>query len=373
MSSGVSLPFGLALTRRQGATWHAVDSRPSNSSNCNRSPARGAKWSPAAPSARTAPASMSISTPWSKSRRPPPPASPKAPCNPCSNSSRPPSGPNSPVPTAADSVPSAASPGPSRPEGPTPRKTSRFATVPTAAGTFSPRRPILRLDGHGYSPAVLRMIVTAGTRLHSFADAAFAVGLCGVPISARHVQQLTEEVGADLARARAAQAEMRRRRTLTPRVASTPPAVVVEVDGGRVRTRATGCGPGVHEAEGKEDKIACLATLTEVATGEDPCPEPPPSFVEPRRIQRLVQQMSQKSGEAVTPGATSDEAFSPEAATPGAEPWSPRRRGRTCVASLTDSRSLGPLVAAEAQSRDFFAAPRRAFVADGQAYNWTIH
>src|SRR5262249_5678305 len=26
-----------------------------------------------------------------------------------------------------------------------------------------------------------------------------------------------------------------------------------------------------------------------------------------------------------------------------------------------------------AQSRDFFAAPRRAFVADGQAYNWTIH
>src|SRR5262249_48825018 len=282
-------------------------------------------------------------------------------------------GPNSPAPTAADSVPSAASPGPSRPEGPNSSKTSRFATVPTAAGTFSPRRPILRLDGHGYSPAVLRMIVTAGTRVHSFADAAFAVGLCGVPISARHVQQLTEEVGADLARARAAQAEMRRRRTLTPRVASTPPAVVVEVDGGRVRTRATGCGPGVHEAEGKEDKIACLATWPEVATGEDPCPEPPPSFVEPRRIQRLVQQMSQKSGEAVTPGATSDEAFSPEAATPGAEPWSPRRRGRTCVASLTDSRSLGPLGAAEAQSRDFFAAPRRAVVADGQAYNGTIH
>ena len=56
-----------------------------------------------------------------------------------------------------------------------------------------------------------------------------------------------------------------------------------------------------------------------------------------------------------------------------AEPWSPRRWVRTCVASLTDSRSFGPLVAAEAQGRNFYAAGRRAFVADGQAYNWVIH
>jgi hypothetical protein len=59
-------------------------------------------------------------------------------------------------------------------------------------------------------------------------------------------------------------------------------------------------------------------------------------------------------------------------AAPEAEPWSPRRLVRTCVASLTNSRSFGPLVAAEAQSRNFYAAQRRAFVADGQAYNWTI-
>ena len=43
------------------------------------------------------------------------------------------------------------------------------------------------------------------------------------------------------------------------------------------------------------------------------------------------------------------------------------------MASLTDSRSFGPLVAAEAQCRNFYAAGRRAFVADGQAYNWAIH
>jgi hypothetical protein len=39
---------------------------------------------------------------------------------------------------------------------------------------------------------------------------------------------------------------------------------------------------------------------------------------------------------------------------------------------MVRSRSFGPLMAAEAQSRDFYAARRRAFVADGQAYNWSI-
>lgn len=236
----------------------------------------------------------------------------------------------------------------------------------------------MRLDGHGYSPALLQAIVTAGARLHSFADAAFALGLCGLSISARHVQTLTQEVGTDLATARDAAAVARRRRQLAPRTTTAPAVVAVEVDGGRLRTRATDGGPGVHAAQGKEDKIACLVTLTAVAGDADPCPEPPRSFVEPRRIQRLVQQMAGRAGEAPVagdappphePGA---EAGGSSAA-PDAEPWSPQRQVRTCVASLTNSRSFGPRMAAEAQSRNFYAAQRRAFVGDGQAYNWTIH
>lgn len=216
--------------------------------------------------------------------------------------------------------------------------------------------------------------MTAGARLHSFADAAFALGLAGVPISAKHVQQLTQAVGTDLVKARDAQAEARRHRVLAPRVATAPAVVAVEVDGGRLRTRAAGCGPGVHTAAGKEDKIACLVTLTAVAQDTDPCPEPPPSFVEPRRIQRLVQQMAGRSGDGDAPPADEPPAdATASAAAPEAEPWSPRRQVRTCVASLTASRSFGPLMAAEAQSRNFYAATRRAFVADGQAYNWTIH
>ena len=256
-------------------------------------------------------------------------------------------------------------------------RTNRWVTAPTAAGTFSPQRPILRLDGHGYSPALLQKIVTAGARLGSFADAAFALGLFGLSISARHVQQLTQEVGADLARARDEQVAKRRRRELPPRVARAPAVVAVEVDGGRLRTRAPGGGRGVHAPQNKEDKIACLVTLRSAEHGEDPQPEPPPSLVQPRRIQRLVQQMAGPASDLPAggaapagPGAAEPAASAPD---PPAEPWSPRRLVRTCVASLVASRSFGPLMAAEAQSRDFYAARRRAFVADGQAYNWSIH
>jgi hypothetical protein len=218
------------------------------------------------------------------------------------------------------------------------------------------------------------MIVTAGARLHSFADAAFALSLTGLSISPRHVQELTERIGTELAAVRDAKAHKRLKRQLQPEVAATPQVVAVEVDGGRLRTRASGCGPGVHQPENKEDKLACLATLGSQEYAVDPQPEPPPSFLQPRRIQRLVRQMGGAAGEEpaadevpAAPPATEESPGLPQD-----EPWAPKRLVRTCLASLEDSRAFGPLVAGEAQARDFYAAGRRAFVADGQAYNWTI-
>jgi hypothetical protein len=45
---------------------------------------------------------------------------------------------------------------------------------------------------------------------------------------------------------------------------------------------------------------------------------------------------------------------------------------RTCVATQQSSDEFGPLVAQEAYGRGFFDAPRRAFLGDGQKYNWAI-
>jgi hypothetical protein len=54
------------------------------------------------------------------------------------------------------------------------------------------------------------------------------------------------------------------------------------------------------------------------------------------------------------------------------EPWAPRKQLRSCVASMADSKAFARMVAAEAQERDFYRAQRKAFVADGSAYNWKV-
>jgi hypothetical protein len=199
--------------------------------------------------------------------------------------------------------------------------------------------------------------------------------MAGITISESQVRRLAHEVGRELIDERDQKAVEHRRRQLVPRTDVVPEVVVVEVDGGRIRTRAAGSAAGVHEAQNKEDKIACLATLRGPAFTADPCPEPPEAFLCPRRVQWLVAQMKGLAGEA-DPQEIRDEPADPQSAPTADEPtdrWSPKRLVRTCVASLEASCSFGPLVAAEAQQRHFYAAPRRAFVADGAAYNWAIH
>ena len=217
------------------------------------------------------------------------------------------------------------------------------------------------------------MIVEAGGHF-SFAGAAFALKLAGLSISPRHIQHLTQGIGGELAAARAAQAVAHRRRQRRPDGEPLPPDVVavVEVDGGRLRTRASGGGPGVHQAEGKEDTIACLIGQPSVAHAQDPQPEPPPSSQEPRRVQRLAQKMKGLAGEQ--PSAEDEPATAERTDQPARQPAERPTPGRvrTCLASLQDSRSFGPLMAGEAQRRGFYEAARRAFLGDGQADNWTI-
>lgn len=251
---------------------------------------------------------------------------------------------------------------------------NRSATVPAAAGTFSPLRPCLGLDSHHYSPTVLLLISRAAACLPSAEAAAFALELADIPISSRHVQRIAHEVGNELIRQRDHKVAQRRRRELPVRVAAIPDTVAVEVDGGRVRTRATGCGPGVHRQQNKEDKIACLVTLESKAYEADPQPEPPESFLEPRRVQRLVQQMQGQSGDK-----PQDEEGQGDTSTgrgrggeEGSERTTPRRLVRTCVASMADCHAFAPMVAAEAQERGFYRAKKRAFLGDGAAYNWGI-
>jgi hypothetical protein len=251
-------------------------------------------------------------------------------------------------------------------------------TVPTAAGTFSPLRPTLGLDGHGYSPTLFQQIVALDATLKSALQASLALNLLqGLKISPRHVGRLAHEIGTELAQQRDANTQQHRRRQLEPQVASAPPLAVTEVDGARMFTRAPGCGPGVHQAQAKEDKIACLLSMDSTRHAADPQPQPPAAFRDARRVVRLVQRVHGVPA-GLLGGGEDDKQESDEPAeqAEGAatEPWrgAPRKRVRTCVATMQDSTAFGPMVAAEAQRRHFYEATKQVFLGDGQQYNWAI-
>lgn len=231
------------------------------------------------------------------------------------------------------------------------------------------------LDNHNYSPTLLFLIAQAAGRLQSTADAAFALQeLAGIAISSRHVGRLASEIGAELAQQRDNKVTLQRRRQLPVRVAESPEAVAVEIDGGRLRTREPGCGPGVHQAQNKEDKIAAFLTLKTQEHLADPQPEPPESFLLPRRVQRLVTQMKGQSAEQTQEDDKQEDASTEQEVSSAKKDHkqSPVKRVRTAVASMADSTAFGPMMAAEAQERGFYEAKKRAFVADGAAYNWSI-
>jgi hypothetical protein len=220
----------------------------------------------------------------------------------------------------------------------------------------------------------MHQIMELAGQLKSFQQAALALKvLTKVQISGRHINNLTAEIGAELARARDAKAAQQRRRELQPEVQNVPEVVAGEVDGGRLGTRLPGCGPGVHQAGNKEDKVACFVSLKSTVADTDPQPEPPPSFIQPRRVARLVRQMQGQAAQPQPEPNAPLEMPATDAADVGVA-WegSPKKVVRTCVASMAQSRAFGPMMAAEAQSRGFFQAKKQAFLGDGLAYNWAI-
>jgi hypothetical protein len=214
------------------------------------------------------------------------------------------------------------------------------------------------------------MIAKAAGQFPSGQHAARAVQLAGVEITPRHLQRIASEIGTEMARQRDKKAANGRRK-LPVRVAAPPAVVAVEVDGGRLRTRASDQGPGVHDKRNQEDKVACLVNLQSEVHAEDPQPEPPESFPEPRRVQRLVRQTQGQSGDKPQDEPEKEDASEARPAR-GKEKETAKAGLRTCVASMVNSEEFGRLVAAEAQERGFYSAERKAFVGDGAAYNWSI-
>jgi hypothetical protein len=205
-------------------------------------------------------------------------------------------------------------------------------------------------------------------------------------ISGRHVNRLAEEMGLQMAAARDRAVEDFVHHRRQPPAAPAPEVAVIGLDGGRVLTRESGQGTGVHGQGWKEDKVACLQTMQGAPCSADPHPEPPRCFLDapkvdqmvrdiqahhgPRQENELPQLAELALGKATTPSTTP----TADETTPAVKPtWPPKRNenSRTCVATMHDCHAFGKMVAAEAYRRNFHAAARGALLGDGSAWIWT--
>jgi hypothetical protein len=198
------------------------------------------------------------------------------------------------------------------------------------------------------------MAISTGVATRSFEEAAKLLAITTtLEISPRHLQTLCREVGDELVDEQRERTEAFQNRPLnTPStVANSPiPLGVVMVDGGRMQTRKPGRGPGVHEPAWRENKTAILLRMTHTPSATDPQPNLPDCFVHPLGTTRE------------TPSTALDEKTVAK----------PEILFRTGLATLKNSDHFAWMTAAAAEHRGFFSAASKAFVSDGQAYNWTI-
>jgi hypothetical protein len=194
------------------------------------------------------------------------------------------------------------------------------------------------------------------------------------PVSAKTIERVVHDVGWELAERR--DADPKTADALAQRPESPPDLAVVECDGGRIRTREPGHGPGVHRTtEGwRETKNACLIRAQRKTFGHDPQPEPPECFCDPKHVAKIAETEALSVAApraASSPEVTVNEII--DMALPlDDDDWRPKRLVRTVLSSLEASKDFGKQMAREAKRRRFFEAKARAFLGDGLPWNWSI-
>lgn len=190
-----------------------------------------------------------------------------------------------------------------------------------------------------------------------------------VVVSAKTAQRGVLAVGAELAERR--EVDPKRDDALAARPAEPPALAVVECDGGRLRTRAPGHGPGVHWAgEGwREDQNACLIRAARKTFAQDPQPEPPACFLEVQHVAKIAETEALSLAAPLPKNEVPEADMPMTAPAPAAEDGRPQRLVRPVLSSRADSQAFGRQMQREAKRRRFPEAAARAFLGDGPAWN----
>jgi hypothetical protein len=222
---------------------------------------------------------------------------------------------------------------------------------------------------------LVQRIAVAAAEARSFERAAIVMKQVGDQgVSPKTIERVVHDVGPELAERR--DADPKTDEALAIRPASPPELAVVECDGGRIRTREPGHGPGVHSTtEGwRETKNAVLIRASRTVSIDDPQPEPPACFCDAEHVAQIAEAAA-LSVASSSPGSAPNprQEDGPELAKPAqADDWRPKRLVRTVLASIAESKVFGKQMEREAKRRRFFEAQAKAFLGDGLPWNWSI-
>lgn len=202
-----------------------------------------------------------------------------------------------------------------------------------------------------------------------------------VELTTKRVERLTVRIGQRRVAEREADILAWETQPLVAKLAApagvkAPAVVCVSPDGGRMQR----CDlPEEARSHWCETKIGALMELKPNPQDSDPCPQIPDTFLELGGIDKLAREIKRAAPKgAVFQRVEESQAPTPPDAEGPAERHaaivaeSPTIESRHVVASLVDSERFGKLLAAQAWFLGFAAALLKAFVADGQASNWTI-
>jgi hypothetical protein len=220
-------------------------------------------------------------------------------------------------------------------------------------------------------------MVYAGSHASSFQQASRDLKEeAELEISEQRIMRATKRIGRERVAQRDVQTQAWSELSLPEQQHASPQAQVpqvacVEPDGGRLQIRdrkASEEGRCRTKRAGfwREDKVGCLLSMASEVCEEDPCPQIPESLLDLGRIRQIAREIK---GFCVP-----DDEEEPACEETKSQP----RRGkpevlvRSVVATREDVHVFGKQLAAAAWQRGFAAAPRKAFVADGQEANWSV-
>jgi len=125
----------------------------------------------------------------------------------------------------------------------------------------------------------------------------------------------------------------------------------------------------------REAKNACLIRASRKIFEDDPQPEPPSCFCDPKHVARIAEtealSVATARPEAVA-GTQAQQLAEPEGPVAPAD-WQPKRLVRTVLGSVAGSHDFGKQMAREAKRRRFPEAQAKVFLGDGLPWNWSIH